>query len=370
MIAIIGILIALLLPAVQAAREAARRMQCSNNLKQLGLAAHTFADAHRANLPQGARNWNYMSWTSFVLPFIEQTALYSQMSVTFSAGTSVANGGDGTFYGGDYRNSSNLTNWNASDVNCYSCPSSPKEQRYSSSAAGPKVSYLACSGQTGVGQPSLDSDVVAAGMTGQPRPSLHNRVNGFHRGPWTTNPPGFDVLMEKGSLFGMSTGTTDADQATNNAPGLPLSSASDGLSNTLMFSETIQTASNSVRSTSNSDGRGDTYRGAANAFFTTYWEPNSRNPDNPGAMGGSFCHYPINDKYQPCSGAGEMGGLYPGNPTSYAGYVVDLAARSRHTGGVNACLGDGAVIFASNTISRYIWRPLGAAADGESVSVP
>src|SRR5437879_6067383 len=79
-IAIIGVLVGLLLPAVQKVREAANRMKCSNNLKQIALACHTFHDT-RAALPNSRRDANY-SWLIEILPFMEQAPLQKQWVMT------------------------------------------------------------------------------------------------------------------------------------------------------------------------------------------------------------------------------------------------------------------------------------------------
>ena len=86
-IAIIAILIGMLVPAVQKVRAAAARSQCSNNLKQIGLAMHMYQDQHRALPPGWATSLNGTvapspgwSWSYILLPYIEQGALFSNIS--------------------------------------------------------------------------------------------------------------------------------------------------------------------------------------------------------------------------------------------------------------------------------------------------
>ncbi len=91
-LAIIGILMGLLLPAVQAARETARRISCFNNMKQVGLAIHQYHDVHRKLPPgwigvdakthrrpfvEGDPGWG---WASYLLPFLDKGALYERMN--------------------------------------------------------------------------------------------------------------------------------------------------------------------------------------------------------------------------------------------------------------------------------------------------
>jgi prepilin-type N-terminal cleavage/methylation domain-containing protein/prepilin-type processing-associated H-X9-DG protein len=123
-IAIIGVLIGLLLPAVQKVREAANRMKCQNNLKQIGIALHAYHDSFSVFPPgyvdkltddtQAPDNdlgpgWG---WATFVLPYVEQGNLYNQINLSTTVGVGV-----------------NKT-VAQQPVTTYQCPSDPLQQAF------------------------------------------------------------------------------------------------------------------------------------------------------------------------------------------------------------------------------------------------
>ena len=144
-IAIIGVLVGLLLPAVQQAREAARRASCSNNVKQLGLALHNYHDANKVFPPASVRRYfrttsandwstNMLSWMAFILPYTENNTIYDQLDFDIEGGMS------GT----------NATNYNRVARNIaikeFRCPSDPT--RKSRQSGYEPTNYAACLGDT------------------------------------------------------------------------------------------------------------------------------------------------------------------------------------------------------------------------------
>lgn len=127
-IAIIGILVGLLLPAVQSAREAARRMSCSNNIRQLGLALHNYESSYQ-KLPFG---WNTHGtlWSATILPQIEQGNVYDKLTFQESGP-------------GNWRSGSFNTRACETVISTFRCPSMPipEQMNYNGFAARVPVSY-------------------------------------------------------------------------------------------------------------------------------------------------------------------------------------------------------------------------------------
>ena len=146
-ITIIGILISLLLPAVQAAREAARRMQCGNNLKQIGLALHLHNEAKGYFPPghfwhQSGSDGSEATWITYSLPYLEQANLYATIDWTQPFGQA---------------HSTNRVQWTVckTTLSTFSCPSNEQVEAVANGGYA-RGTYAA---NNGIG-PMVESDLA------------------------------------------------------------------------------------------------------------------------------------------------------------------------------------------------------------------
>jgi len=301
-IGILAVLSGLLLPAVQSAREAARRAQCTNNLKQIALAMHGYHDVHQV-LPPAKKGCCWGTWLVFVLPDLERQPLYNAWNSMGCNAPGIPAGFDTDLRYFGVANRTVTSTW----IGTYLCPSDGTNAPISAETNGV---VSACTSQ---------NYAVNFGN------SIQLQVD-FQ-----------DVRFGGAPLVDMGSPLTDDAQPGKRPVGF--ASLRDGLSSTLLASEVIVGQGR--------DLRGFSWWGDA-AAFETFLAPNSSFPDV------LFSPYYCIDSppNPPCAGATSA------LPDNYA-------ARSRHPGGVDAALADGSVRFLRNSIHIRTWRALSTTQGGE-----
>jgi prepilin-type N-terminal cleavage/methylation domain-containing protein/prepilin-type processing-associated H-X9-DG protein len=331
-IAIIAILIGLLLPAVQKIREAANRMKCTNNMKQIALANMNYESAYGTFVPGVSRTgccWG--TWMIPIFPYMEQDNLF-RIYVNFGG---LDNGG-GYPAGANVRYSGGVNGQIArSRVTTFLCPSDlPKNWNGGTLTMH---NYVLNAGNSNFYQVNTPVGCTNGSTTGA------NGCVVFGGAPfgWYEDPL---TLAAGGDASPPNYTTGDATQGKSGRP-RPIAEITDGTSNTLCVSEVIK-----------GPRGGDDIRGFAwwggGAGFVTYQTPN--NPAATDVMTGGGCG-PNSVPNYPCT-------------TTSTGTLPRMQlARSRHTGGVNAAMCDGSVRFFRDTISVETWRALGTANGAEIV---
>ena len=308
-IAIIGILVGLLLPAVQAAREAARRMSCSNNLKQMGLAIHGFHDANLGIPPQAVyalgSTFSGYSVHARILPYIEQNNLHA--SVDFAVG---------------YAAQPTICR---TKIPLYRCPSDPKEgTRIDGGVEFYPTNYGFNIG-TWLG---LDQQTAQGG----------DGAFGYNmRHSFAAISDGLSNTLCAAEVKSFTPALLDGGQ-----PAAPFTPPPDTPAQVLSFGGTFD---KDYCHTQWVTGR------TLQSGLTTTFPPNTVLPY---IVGGVTHDVDFTSAR-----------VSPSAPRH--GYRV-VTARSYHTGGVNALLLDGSVRFVSSSISQSIWRALGTRSGGEVVS--
>lgn len=328
-VSIIAILVALLLPAVQQAREAARRSQCRNNLKQIGLALHNYHDVHRL-FPPGTvgrpdptpGSW-FASWILLSLPFIDQGAVYNQL--TFSG----PNAG--------YINDSTSPLQNRTALNGFSpsvtqCPSSTL----------PRFTGFAGTGVSGI-RTSTTSYVGVAGAGTSP--TVHTDPTGQGRCAGGTNAASPTNWICGNGILGPNSNYGFKD-------------ITDGASNTIMVGEQSEWLIN--QSGDRVEVRSSQRRGCWIGSGTT-GQPGlagssgyTGNSNAGGHYNLTTIRYTLGHKTSSSSGLVVADGSpSPNNPLV-----------SPHSGGVHVLRGDGGVSFLSESINYDLFRNLGIRDDG------
>jgi prepilin-type N-terminal cleavage/methylation domain-containing protein/prepilin-type processing-associated H-X9-DG protein len=311
-IAIIAILLGLLLPAVQKVREAASRMSCQNNLKQLGLALMNYESTYQQLPPAGrSYGWTYLTpviplaradpvsynlnGLVLLLPYLEQSALYNQLNLKAAAGDAIT-----TYCCSLTPNGSTLASPDAVASGNALLAMTP-------------LKILRCSSDNG--NPVLDDDSAYSAAVGYPSAKTNYDFctsSSFCANAWRIEPPDYR------RMFGENSATR-------------FSAVRDGLSNTIAFGEQTLTV----------------YNGRCTGWAFRGWVQVGVNPEQ-----GINIWYFDGVSY-PVGTSGSW---------SYAG--------SLHPGGANFCFADGSVHFITQATSTTVLGALSAMADGTIVSLP
>ena len=323
-IAIIGILIGMLLPAVQTIREAARRIDCANKMKQMTLGMLSYESAHQ-NFPSGVTGDellnNGINWSAIILPFVEQEAIFEILSEQTSNFTEFSSGAGSIapiWVGGPNPDTAAIV------LPIFHCPSDEMEERNTIRGVS-----------TGVAGPAL----------------FHGKSNyvGILGPRLTGGPTGSNSLRNIENLNQITIGqdravNSDAERFALQFPGIlylnsevTFGEISDGASNTFIVGErdgaTFTNDSGTLRTRGTATWRGSRWANIVSVCLG----PTSAEPD-----------FTINA-------------------------VVDTTASrftalgSLHPGGANIGRADGSVEFIAETISGRLYEEMGTKAGGEAL---